>query len=82
MGCKSIDIGSDQSWGLRKSHQYRSMGCAGGSSGRVVVNQGLSAKQRKRCFVEIKWAIEFVVGSNERIAMGKTSQVEREFDLW
>jgi hypothetical protein len=39
-----------------------SMGCPGGSSGGVIVNQGLSAKQSKRRFVEIKWAVEFVVG--------------------
>ena len=39
-----------------------SMGCPGGSSGEVVVNQGLRAELSKRHFVEIKWAIEFMVG--------------------
>ncbi len=38
-----------------------SMGCPGGLSGRVVVNQGLSAERSERRFVEIKWAVEFVV---------------------
>ncbi len=31
-----------------------SMGCPGGLSGGVVVNQGLSAEQSERRFVEIK----------------------------
>ncbi len=39
-----------------------SMGCPGGLSGGVAVNQGLCAEQSKRCFVELKWAVEFVVG--------------------
>jgi hypothetical protein len=39
-----------------------STGCPGGSSVGVVVNQGLHAKWSKRRFVEIKWAVEFVVG--------------------
>jgi hypothetical protein len=39
-----------------------SMGCPGGSSGGVVVNQGLCAKQIERHFVEIKWAVQFVIG--------------------
>jgi hypothetical protein len=39
-----------------------SMGCPGGLSGGVIINQGLSAKQSERRFVEIKWAVEFVVG--------------------
>ena len=38
------------------------MGCPGGSCGRIVVNQGLSTKRRKRHLVEIKWAVEFLVG--------------------
>ncbi len=39
-----------------------SMGCPGGLGDGVIVNQGLCAKQSKRHLVEIKWAIEFVVG--------------------
>ncbi len=39
-----------------------SMGCPGGSSGGVIVNQGLCAERSKRRLVEIKWAVEFVVG--------------------
>jgi hypothetical protein len=48
-----------------------SMGCPGGLSGGVIVNQSLSAELSKRRFVEIKWAVEFVVGRNEWIAMGE-----------
>jgi hypothetical protein len=39
-----------------------SMGCPGGSSGGVVIHQGLCAERSERRFVEIKRAIEFVVG--------------------
>ena len=39
-----------------------SMGCPGGSSGGVIVNQGLCAKRHERRFVEIKWAIESMIG--------------------
>ncbi len=39
-----------------------SMGCPGGSSGVDIVNQGLCAEQNERHFVEIKLAVEFVVG--------------------
>ncbi len=34
-----------------------SMGCPGGSSGGVLVNQGLPAKWSKRHFVAIEWAV-------------------------
>ncbi len=39
-----------------------SMGCPGSLSGGVIVNQGLRAERSMRRFVEIKWAVEFVVG--------------------
>jgi hypothetical protein len=39
-----------------------SMGCPGGSSDGVVVNQGLRAERSERHFVEIEWAVEFMVG--------------------
>ncbi len=39
-----------------------SMGYPGGLSGGVVVSQGFSAKQSERRFIEIKWAVEIVVG--------------------
>ncbi len=48
------------------------MGCPGGSSGGVVVNQGLCAERSQRHFVEIKWAVEFVADCKEGIATGKT----------
>ncbi len=39
-----------------------SMGCPGGSSGGVVINQGLCAERSERRFFKIKLAVEFVVG--------------------
>jgi hypothetical protein len=39
-----------------------SMGCPGGSCGGIVVNQGLGTKRGKRRLVEIKSAVEFLVG--------------------
>jgi hypothetical protein len=39
-----------------------SMGCPGGSSGGVIISQGLCAERSKRHFVEIICTVEFVVG--------------------
>ena len=48
------------------------MGSPGSRSGRAVVNQCFRAEQSKRHFVEVEWAVEFMVGWDVGIVSRET----------